>query len=113
VRSDDEMSLCSSSSAVVSALGKRSYGWITGSVEGVAFAAGGRGGAAGRRAQWENATAGNSDSALLPGPDKRKKRGVRRGGTPTPAQAPTPWLLPPPSPPPAICRWSRWRSLRA
>jgi hypothetical protein len=85
VRFDDEMSSCSFSSAVVSALGKRSYGWITRSVEGAASAAGGRGGGAGRRVQRDDATAGDSDSALLPATG----RGAWRG-TPTPAQAPTP-----------------------
>jgi hypothetical protein len=79
VRSDNEMSSCSSSSAVASALGKRSYRWITGSAEGATSATGGRGGGAGRRAQWEDATAGDSDSALLPDPNKRKKSDVGRG----------------------------------
>lgn len=52
---------------------------IAGSAEGTAFAAGGRGGGAGRRAQRENTTAGDLDSALLPAPDKRKERDAWRG----------------------------------
>jgi hypothetical protein len=51
LRSDDETLSCSSSSAVTSALVKRSYRRITGSAEGAASVANGRGGGAGRRTE--------------------------------------------------------------
>ena len=44
-----------------------------------AFAANGRDGDAGRLTRWRDTSAGDSDSAWLPAPGKRMKRGARRG----------------------------------
>jgi hypothetical protein len=76
VRSDDEMSLYSSSSAVASALSKRAYQKITGHTDHTASVIGG---GAGRRGPQESAITGDSDSALLPVPGKKKRRGAGYG----------------------------------
>ena len=79
---DDETPLCSPSPAAAGTLGKRPYRRITGIAEGAvlaAFAANGRDGDAGRLTRWRDTSAGDSDSAWLPAPGKRMKRGARRG----------------------------------
>ena len=65
-RSDDEMSLCSSSPAVAGVLGKRSYSEIAGPAESTASAANGRGGSTGRR------TRRGTRPREIRTPDKRK-----------------------------------------
>ena len=59
LRSDYEMSLCSSSSAVASALDKRSYRRITGPAEGTTSAVNGCGESTGRRTRRGDASAGD------------------------------------------------------
>ena len=75
--SDDETPLCSPSPAVMRALGKRPYRRIAGTAEGTASAANGCDGDTGRRTRRRDTSAGDLESAWLPGPGKRKKRGAR------------------------------------
>jgi hypothetical protein len=70
-RSDDEMSLCFSSSTITSAPGKRTYRRTTGQTDHTATAIGE---GAGRRGSQGSTTTGDSGPALLPTPGKRKRR---------------------------------------
>ena len=96
VRSDDEMLLCSPSSAVAGALGKRLYRRITGSAEGTAapptVAA----------EAWDAARAAGTRPRGIRTPrccrlSLKGRRGVRGAGwtpAPTPTPTPTPTLTP-------------------
>jgi hypothetical protein len=102
-RSADEMSTCSSSSTDASALGKWTYKKTAGHTDHTATAVSG---GAGRRGPQGSATAGDSDSALLPAPGKRRRRVRDAGRTPIPKSTQGP------PPPPIFGRWRRWRSCR-
>ena len=96
--------------AAAGALGKQPYRRITGTAEDTAFAANGSDGDTGRRTRRGDTSAGDSDSAWLPAPGKRKKRGAWRGANTDTDTTSRPLLCqPPPLPIAAVPTAATWR----